>query len=90
MSQYRPRVELLIVPIHKTRLNVTIRGGGNAVHVLAACVNELPDTHTAVLKCNDYFPVFKEAVEKHYYKFIAKHNDGRPDICESNLGSSQK
>jgi hypothetical protein len=79
-DQIEAHVHRYIDSLDKTHINVTIAGGGNAMHVLAAYCGHLDNVHTTILKCNKGFIKFRDALAVHDNKIIAKHRNGSPDI----------
>lgn len=66
--------------LDKAHINVTICGGGNATHVLAAYIGQHSNTKCSILKCNEHFQSFKDALASHDNTIIAHHRDGRPSV----------
>jgi hypothetical protein len=79
-DQVEEHIHRYIDSLDKAHINVTIAGGGNAVHVIAAYCGHLENVKTTILKCNKGYQSFKDALAAHDYKMIAKHRDGRPDV----------
>ena len=66
--------------LDKSHINVTIAGGGNAVHVLLGYCGQLENVKTTLLKCNNGYEKFKNILEENENKMIVKHRDGRDDV----------